>query len=77
MGRGPEKYMSTSLPIVFCHGLLGWGDNELPDHPYFVWAHELKKTAGDSLPEFIFPSTGRCLLCTTRPASFFSSSRAD
>jgi triacylglycerol lipase len=50
--------MNTNLPIVFCHGLLGWGDDELCGHPYYVCAHELKKESGSRLPPFIFPSTG-------------------
>jgi triacylglycerol lipase len=50
--------MNETLPIVFCHGLLGWGDDELERFPYFVCAHELKEDSGDTLPPFIFPSTG-------------------
>lgn len=45
-------------PVVFCHGLLGWGDHELGGYPYFVCAERLKKKMGDRLPRFIYPSTG-------------------
>jgi hypothetical protein len=50
--------MSTTLPVVFCHGLLGWGDDELSGHPYFVCVHELKEADEGGLPPFLFPSTG-------------------
>src|SRR5574344_629443 len=50
--------MNPEIPIVFCHGLLGWGDDELYNHPYFVCAKELKEEKGDSLPPFLFPTTG-------------------
>lgn len=45
-------------PIVFCHGLFGWGDHELGGYPYFFCAELLRKEEADSLPRFIFPSTG-------------------
>lgn len=50
--------IDKSAPVVFCHGLLGWGDHELGGYPYFVCAERLKAKMGDSLPRFIYPSTG-------------------
>lgn len=56
MGRKSE--MNTELPVVFCHGLLGWGDDELSGYPYYVCAHELKEENDSGLPPFLFPTTG-------------------
>jgi len=50
--------MNYKTPIVFCHGLLGWGEGELFGYPYFVSATELKKQLQDKVPPFIFTSTG-------------------
>lgn len=50
--------MNCNTPIVFCHGLLGWGEGELFGYPYFVSATELKKQLQDKVPPFIFTSTG-------------------
>ncbi|ULQ59859.1 hypothetical protein K7I13_00440 [Brucepastera parasyntrophica] len=49
---------NTDTPIVFCHGLFGWGDCKLGGYPYFVSAKFLKQKMGDALPPFIFPSMG-------------------
>lgn len=45
-------------PIVFCHGLFGWGAGELGGYPYFVCAERLIAELGDDAPPFLFPSTG-------------------
>jgi len=45
-------------PVVFCHGLFGWGDTELGGYPYFFCAQKLKEEQRDSLPPFLFPATG-------------------
>lgn len=58
MGRRLIKEINKDTPIVFCHGLLGWGEGELGGYPYFVCAKELKDELQDELPPFIFPSTG-------------------
>jgi hypothetical protein len=50
--------INNALPIVFCHGLPGWGNDELCVCPYFVCVHDLKEIQGDELPPFLFPSTG-------------------
>ena len=48
-----------SEPIVFCHGLLGWGDDGLGKvWPYFVCAERLHRKEKESLPPFVYPSTG-------------------
>lgn len=48
----------AQAPIVFCHGLFGWGEGELGGYPYFVCASRLAAKEGDSYPRFIFPATG-------------------
>lgn len=45
-------------PIVFCHGLFGWGPHELGGYPYFFCAKKLKDDEGTALPPFLFPATG-------------------
>ncbi len=45
-------------PIVFCHGLFGWGGSELAGYPYFVCAHAVKRKLGDAYPPFLYPATG-------------------
>lgn len=56
MGRRFFKEVDKT-PIVFCHGLLGWGKEQLAGHDYFVYANKLAKEQND-LPPFLFPSTG-------------------
>jgi triacylglycerol lipase len=50
--------MNNNDPIVFCHGLLGWGKDGLYGYPYYVCAEKLKEEKGDKLPPLLFPSTG-------------------
>lgn len=50
--------MTDLSPIVFCHGLFGWGEGMFGGYPYFVGVHRLLKKKGASLPPALFPSTG-------------------
>lgn len=50
--------MKTEVPIVFCHGLLGWGSNGNSVIPYFAAVEKLKNKEKDNLPRFIYSSTG-------------------
>lgn len=47
----------NSEPVVFCHGLFGWGADKLGGFPYFLSVHRLLQKRRD-LPPCIFPSTG-------------------
>ncbi len=47
-----------SSPIVFCHGLFGWGERQLGGYPYFVCARRLERKEPGKYPPFLFPSTG-------------------
>ncbi len=49
---------SETSPIVFCHGLFGWGERQLGGYPYFVCARRLERKEPDACPPFLFPSTG-------------------
>ena len=49
--------INNVLPIVFCHGLPGWRNDELCGYPYFVCAHDLKEIQGDEFPPFLFSLT--------------------
>lgn len=50
--------MIKNVPIVFCHGLLGW-KNELPKgFHYFVAAQKLKRQEQENIQPFILSSTG-------------------
>jgi hypothetical protein len=49
--------INNVLPIVFCHGLQGWRNDELCGYPYFVCAHDLKEIQGDEFPPFLFSLT--------------------
>jgi|GEM_PF-721413 len=43
-------------PVVFCHGLFGWGDSALGGYPYFVTVERL--TREGRIPRPILASTG-------------------
>ncbi|NLK46397.1 MAG: hypothetical protein GX297_07070 [Treponema sp.] len=50
--------MLNNIPIVFCHGLLGWKNESENGLHYFVAVEKLKKQEQGNLPRFIFSSTG-------------------
>lgn len=49
---------NTTEPVVFCHGLFGWGADKLGGYPYFLSVHRLLKKHPDKFPPCLFPSTG-------------------
>lgn len=50
--------MNTTDPVVFCHGLFGWGADKFGGFPYFLSVHRLLQKYPDRYPPCIFPSTG-------------------
>lgn len=49
---------NSSDPVVFCHGLFGWGADKFGGFPYFLSVQHLLRKHADRLPPCIFPSTG-------------------
>lgn len=49
---------NKNIPIVFCHGLLGWKNDSKNGWHYFAAVEKLKNQEQDNLPRFIFSSTG-------------------
>jgi hypothetical protein len=49
---------NADAPVVFCHGLFGWGKNELGGYPYFFSASRMSRNRHSEFPPFLFPATG-------------------
>lgn len=56
--RQPPETDIAEQPVVFCHGLFGWGKDELAGYPYFFSAARLVERHPDSFPPVLFPATG-------------------